>query len=491
MTLKRLSRREFLKASAFVVPAISLPGCLGTRMSPGGKARPNLVFILADQWRAQSTGYAGNTDIQTSNLDGLSGESVKFTTAVSGCPVCSPYRASLLTGQYWLTHGIFYNDKPLSSEATSIAQAYNQAGYDTGYIGKWHLNGHDKNTALAESRQVFIPKDRRQGFGFWRACECTHDYNNSLYYADTDERLYWNGYDAIAQTQEAIRYIREHKSGSPFALFLSWGPPHDPYHTAPQKYQERFNDLGKLTLRPNVPAAKANDARKDLAGYYAHIAALDDCVGKIVRTLQECNIEDNTIVVFTSDHGDMLYSQGQTSKQRPWDESILVPFLLRYPAKLGNKGKVVDVPINTPDIMPTILGLSSVDIPQSCEGKDYSAVITSAEKRVVEKAALIMCPVPFHQWNYKKGGREYRGVRTKRHTYVRDIKGPWLLYDNDRDPYQLTNLCCEPKYRDLRIWLDKLLNEKLEETNDRFLTGQEYMRLWDYEWDRDDAPIKT
>jgi arylsulfatase A-like enzyme len=240
-----------------------------------------------------------------------------------------------------------------------------------------------------------------------------------------------------------------------------------------------------------VPAAKANDAGKDLAGYYAHIAALDDCAGKIVRTLQECNIEDNTMLVFTSDHGDMLYSQGQTSKQRPWDESILVPFLLRYPAKLGNKGKVVDVPINTPDIMPTILGLSSVDILQSCEGKDYSAVITGAEKRVVEKAALIMCPVPFHQWNYKKGGREYRGVRTKRYTYVRDIKSPWLLYDNDRDPYQFTNLCDEPNYRDLQSWLDKLLNEKLEETNDQFLTGQEYMRLWDYEWDRDDAPVKA
>ncbi|GAG00357.1 unnamed protein product, partial [marine sediment metagenome] len=257
----------------------------------------------------------------------------------------------------------------------------------------------------------------------------------------------------------------------------SWGPPHAPYHTAPEKYRDMFQDLNKIILRPNVPKSLEDKARKDIAGYYAHIKALDDCVGDILQTIKECGIEENTILVFTSDHGDMLYSHGQTKKQKPWDESILVPFLLRYPAELGKKGRTIDMPINTPDIMPTLLGLSGVDIPPTVEGKDFSAVIKGTEKPR-NTAALITCPVPFHQWNYHNGGREYRGIRTYRYTYVRDLKGLWLLYDNEKDPYQLNNLCNKPEYSGLQKKLETLLAQKLKETNDKFLPGPEYMKMW-------------
>jgi arylsulfatase A-like enzyme len=301
--------------------------------------KPNVIFVFADQWRAQDVGYNGNPVVHTPTLDKLAEESVVFTNAISGCPVCCPYRASLLTGQYPLTHGDFYNDKPLNPNANSLAKIYKQAGYETGYIGKWHLNGHEPDEKTFEARKKFIPKERRQGFDFWQVLECTHDYNNSFYYADSAEKLQWDGYDAIAQTQSAIGYISEKAKGEkPFLLLLSWGPPHEPYETAPEKYRKMVSHE-QIEVRPNVPDELREKARIDIAGYYAHIAALDDCLNNLLTAIEKSGIADNTIFVFTSDHGDMLYSHGQVEKKKPWDESIKVPFLLRFPKKFGNTKK--------------------------------------------------------------------------------------------------------------------------------------------------------
>ena len=476
MKQAKLKRREFLQSTglgaASVVLGSGLSGCAGEQHAAPERScrKPNLVFVFADQWRAQAAGYAGNKDVKTPNLDRLAAESIHFSNAVSGCPVCSPYRASLMTGRYPLSHGVFLNDLLLNNDAVSIAQVYNKAGYDTGYIGKWHLDGN--------KRSAFIPRDRRQGFDFWKVLGCTHNYNNSFYYADENVKLKWDGYDSIAQTREAQQYIRAHARGKPFALVVSWGPPHAPYHTAPEKYRAMF-DPEKLTLRPNVPKEQQAQAKKTLAGYYAHIVALDDCIGELLGTLEKLGLEKDTIFVFTSDHGDMLHSRGMMKKQKPWDESIRVPFLLRYPAAHGAQGRTIDMPINAPDIMPTLLGLSGIEIPDTVEGEDFSNIIKGA-KEPKDAAALISCPSPFGQWTRAKGGREYRGVRTRRYTYVRDLKGPWLLYDNEKDPYQLNNLCNKPQYGKLQKELEGVLSRKLKETKDEFLPGPEYISKWGY-----------
>jgi arylsulfatase A-like enzyme len=463
-----LNRRELLKAGAAGAASalVNLPAI-------GGQSRkPNVVFVFADQWRAQATGYAGDPNVRTPHLDRLAAWSVNFSNAVSCCPVCSPYRASLLTGQYPLTHGVFLNDVPLRKEAASLAEAYRGAGYQTAYIGKWHLDGNQ--------RSAFIPRERRQGFEFWKVLGCTHAYNNSFYYADEDVKLRWEGYDSIAQTREAQRYIRDHAGNSPFLLVLSWGPPHDPYETAPQKYRDLFKPES-LALRPNVPEQDRDKARRAAAGYYAHIAALDDCLGDLLETLRETGIERDTIFVFTSDHGDMLYSHGQTHKQRPYDESIRVPFLLRYPALLGEKAATIETPINAPDLMPTLLGLSGIPIPAAVEGKDFSGVLKGSP--APDNAALIACYAPFGQWTRARGGREYRGVRTRQYTYVRDLNGPWLLYDNQNDPHQLDNLCNKPEHAALQTQMETLLSDQLKRRKDQFLPGGNYIRQWAYEVD--------
>lgn len=445
--------------------------------------KPNVVFVLTDQWRAQDLGFVGNDQVQTPALDELSKEALVFTNAVSNIPVCTPARASLMTGKYPLSHGLFYNDKPLRAEENCIAEVYNENGYATAYIGKWHINGHAPGETNREGRVKPIPADRRQGFDYWKVHECTHNYNNSDYFDEDNVKHTWKGYDAIAQTNDAIQYMQNNKD-KPFVLFLSYGPPHAPYNSAPKKYRDMYENTD-IKLRPNVPEWKAEVAKEAIRGYYAHMSALDDCVAQLQMEIKNLGLEENTIFVFTSDHGDMLYSHAKTKKQQPWDESIRIPFMLKYPNKIEG-GEHLTKMFSFPDIMPTLLGLCDLPIPESVQGIDYTGQIYGKEELEID-GAFITCPVPFHQWNYKKGGREYRGIRTERYTYAKDLDGPWLLYDNETDPYQLNNLVNRVEYNDLQIDLDQKLQKMLDKRDDIFLPGEHYMKAWNYHWDNNDS----
>jgi len=433
--------------------------------------QPNLLFLLADQWRAQAFGYAGDHNVRTPNIDRLAREGFTFGNAISGLPVCCPYRASLMTGQRPLTHGVFMNDVPLSTNALTLAKVLRGAGYETGYIGKWHLDG--------DGRSNFIPRERRQGFDYWKVLECTHNYTNSFYYADEPVKLKWDGYDAMAQTRDAQQYLRDHgRSSRPFLLFLAWGPPHNPYHIVPEHYRA-FYDPKKIKLRPNVPEAGRADARKAASGYYAHCTALDDCVGHLRATLRELGLEQNTLLIFTSDHGDMLGSHGAYNKQRPYDESVRVPLLLRWPAGLGTRARKLDALIHAEDILPTLLGLVGAPIPKTVEGLDFSGYVRGGPNPN-DGAVLLSCVAPFGQWTRQMGGRECRGIRTLRYTYMRDLDGPWLLFDNWKDPFQLKNLARQPSSMMLQAELDAILSRKLAEAHDDFRSGGEYLRNWGY-----------
>ena len=445
---------------------------------------PNIIIVLADQWRAQEMGYEGQKQIITPNLDRFASQCLIFENAVATLPVCAPWRASFLTGQYPLTHGIFYNDKPLPNEALTLAEILKAEGYQTGYIGKWHLNGHQRGEDSFSGRDKPVPVNRRQGWDYWKVREVTHNYNNSFYFDEKDEKHTWPGYDVFPQTDSAISFISKNKK-NPFVLMLSYGPPHDPYFSAPEEFQKLYDD-SILQLRPNVPEEFQDSARRVLAGYYAHATAIDHAFGNLIRSLDSLAISDQTLVLFTSEHGDMLMSKGVLKKQRPWDESIKVPMLIRYPEKLGNRSRRIKNPIGTPDLLPTLLGLSGVKIPESVEGRDFSIELLSG-KDISSDAALIMLPVPFHEWRFGNGGREYRGIRTDRYTYAKDLKGPWLLYDNQTDPYQMNNLAGNPEFKELQDQMEKLLQKKLAERKDEFLPANDYMTRWNYLYDRNDS----
>lgn len=444
--------------------------------------KPNIVYVFGDQHRAECTGYAGNPTVKTPTMDKLRDEGLLFSTSVSGCPVCCPYRASLMMGQYPLTHGVFTNDVSLydniqrtQPDAVTLGEAFKRDGYRTAYLGKWHLDGH--------GRSAYIPHSRHLGFDFWRTLECSHDYNHSPYYAQDDPTmLFWDGYDAVAQTKCAQEYLREAAGrDEPFLLMLSWGPPHNPYHTAPPQFQEMYR-YTNILLRPNVPDGAKLQTCIDLAGYYAHVSALDTCLDGLLRTLDEEGLAENTIFIYTSDHGDMLGSHGYIRKQKPWDESILTPCLMRWPMLGSAMPKEVKTPFNTPDMMPTLLGLCEIEQPASVEGIDFSPMIRG-EQTIDVDGTVIESIAPFGEYARPFGGKEFRGVRAQKYTYVKDLMGPWLLYDNEKDPYQLENLCNQTAAAPLQQQMDTLLSRLLIARKDEFLNGDDYNRRWGYEVD--------
>ncbi len=426
----------------------------------------NIVFVFSDQHRACTSSLEGAA-VRTPNLERTAAEGIVFRNCISNIPVCTPWRAAFLTGQYPLTNGVFLNDVRLSTDYPTLGTCLRDAGYRTGYIGKWHLDGNE--------RSAFTPPGpRRQGWDYWASLNCTHRYTDSRYFLNDDPTpRAWGDYDAIGQTDLAIEFIEESARGSaPFALVLSWGPPHNPYRDLPQRYLDAYPP-NEVEVRPNCP----DPNREDLAGYYAHVTALDEQLGRIQDVLEETGLMDDTVFVYTSDHGDMVGSQGEQRKQKPWDESIRVPFVIRCPVQTG-KGITLHKPINVVDLMPTLLGLAGIEIPDAVEGRDLGPLMRGDEPDG-DAAALTMCITPFAEYT----GPPWRGVQTSRYTYTRRLDGPWLLYDNVSDPYQLTNLIDDQDHAAIREDFDGRLQRMLDERGDPFEPAAYYIEKWGFDVD--------
>ncbi|VGO13639.1 Arylsulfatase [Pontiella desulfatans] len=443
-------------ASLFLAAASSAGA---SRSSVDATSRcPNVLFILTDQWRAQATGYAGDPNVRTPNLDTLAKEGLNFETAVSVCAVCTPYRAALQTGRFPLSTGMYKNDLYLDPNEYCMAEIFKDAGYNTAYVGKWHLDGH--------GRSAYIPPERRQGYEYWKVLECTHNYANSKYYDNNDPEVkVWEGkYDGYAQTKDAQAFIRRHaKDDKPFLFFLSFGGPHYTHKLSPKDLQKTYPPES-LKLRPNIQFTEdftEAQLRKELQGYYAHCTAIDQCVGDLRATLDELGIADNTILVFTSDHGEMMGSQGikYFAKRHPYDEAIRVPFLLSYPKVTEGNARKISTPINTPDILPTLLSLAGIDIPDTIEGDDLS-VLVKEPGREIDRAALTMQVDGTY-------GPDYRGIRTARYWYSEEPNaGRKLLFDCENDPYQMNNLVDNPEYAELQEKMAASLKAELIKVDD-------------------------
>ena len=440
--------------------------------------QPNVLYILTDQWRAKATGYNGDPNAITPNIDRLAAESINFANAIATSPVCTPARAALLTGRFPTSTGMFMNDIPLSPDEQSIGKAFKAAGYDTAYIGKWHVDGH--------GRSSYIPPERRQGFDYWKVLECTHDYQSSKYYDNNDANIKeWEGYDAFAQSEDAAAYIRQHAdSAKPFFLTLSLGPPHFPHDNAPEEYQQRFTP-DAVTFSPNVlfdDPEFEKYTRQEAAGYYAHIEALDRCVGDMVEALKANDLVENTVLIFASDHGEMMGSHRMEPfiKQVFWDESCRVPFLLRYPPITSDcANRTLMTPLGTVDIMPTLLGVCGIDIPSAVEGKDLSPCVRDQVE--ADHTALYMSISPFSARNHGDPG--YRAVRTSRYTWARTTRGECYLFDDLQDPYQLKNLADDPNSAGIRKALEQQLARLLAQIDDPFREESYYLEKWGYEVD--------
>ncbi len=452
-----LTRREFLK-TGICAAGLTAASASGFAVEPP-QARPNILFVFADQLRYASLGCCGNPRVRTPNIDKLAAQGALLTNAISGFPLCTPYRAMLLTGRYCQSTGVPTNDVLLPQSRDSFANVLARQGYQTGYIGKWHLDGH---------RRPYVPPERRQGFDYWVTENCNHSYfDTPTCFGDETQARPLKGYQPDAQTDLAVDYIGKH-ADKPFFLCMSWGPPHNPY-VATKPYMSMYNPEG-IKLAPNVE----KDPRADIAHYYAQISNLDYNIGRLMRALSDAGIADNTIFVFTSDHGDMLgaHGQGIAKKQRPWEESIHIPFMVRFPGRIA-RGSKPDVLLNTVDVMPTVLGLAGVRVPSAVEGTDVSPVLLGG-KMTEPESVLIQDILPCSE--AAKAFGPWRGVRTKRHTYARFRDKGWVLYDNLADPYQLNNLIDKPEARTLQRDMEDRLQAWLKRTNDDFASAEEWQR---------------
>ncbi|MGL6193356.1 MAG: sulfatase family protein [Thermoguttaceae bacterium] len=426
----------------------------------------NVVFVLVDQWRASAFGHTGDPNVKTPEIDKLSSTAMRFTNAVSVCPVCTPYRASLMTGRFPTSTGMFMNDLYLPDKEYCMGEMFAANGYDTAYIGKWHLDGH--------GRSSYIPPERRQGFEYWKAAECDHNYNDSHYYAgNSDEMRKWNGYDSFAQTKDAIEYMKSRQENKkPFLLFISYGTPHFPHETAPDEYKALY-DSEKIQLPPNVPEQFQAAAKRELVGYYAHCTALDKCFTDLMNAIQSLGLSDDTIVVLTSDHGEMMGAHGVRPLFKQWffDESAHVPLMIWLPDKASRD---VMTPITTPDILPTLLSLAKLPVPDTIEGEDISSVIVSNGVDY-DRSVLTMSVSPFIP-----NMPEFRAVRTNRYTYVETPEGTLMLFDNQNDPWQMQNLADTQQFTGLREKLKSDLKNQLDKIGDTFHTRDYYLDKWKY-----------
>lgn len=449
--------------------------------------KPNVIFILTDQWRASALGYAGNEVVKTPELDKFANSAVNFKNAVSVLPVCTPYRASLLTGRYPTTTGMFLNDVYLPEEELCMAEIYKQANYKTAYLGKWHLDAHGRFDNVEPSR--------RQGFDFWKGSECDHDYLNEHYYEnDNPEMKHWKGYSTNAISKEAQLYIEKNaKANDPFLLFVSISTPHFPHDTAPKKYR-RLYKTKKLKLPENVPDNMKELALKELQGYYAHCTASDKAIGEIIDKTKKMGIYDNTIIVFTSDHGEMMGAHGYKPwmKHQAYAESANIPFLISYPEMSESAGKIAEAPITTPDILPSLLTLCNIEIPSSIEGYDLSNIIRQPDLEK-DRGAMYMNPCPFE---IAISDDEYRAIKTSKYTYVKTPKGPSMLFNDIADPLQMNNLIKDSLYTDVKNELEGKLKVELERIGEteEVMPRSYYLKKFGFEGKkelRDDYAIKN
>ena len=491
---------KFLKILSFVCISMFMFSCQSKKEAQVTKnEKPNILFIFPDQFRNAAIGINNQDPVITPNLDKLGKEGMVVSNAISNYPLCSPYRGMLMTGLLPYNNSVLSNsnskrhkyNNSWQKDDVSISDVLVKNGYDAGYVGKLHLRSpapiQGKDTVLWDAYQ---PKELRHGFNFWYAYG-TFDQHNEPHYWINDakeaELTYVKEWSAKHEADVIIDYIKNPSSKTrskdkPFALFWSVNPPHPPYQFVPEKYLENYKDksLDELLVRENVALdSDANEfkfhsgatrkrthlAKKHTKNHFAMVTGVDEQIGRVLKTLKEQGLEENTIVVITSDHGEMMGSHGLMSKNIWFEEAINVPFIIKWPKKIKPNQKS-NLIVSVTDIMPTLLNLveATDGIPTNLDGKDLSSIITD-DKGDKPTSALYY----FIEEGQPASG--HRGIRTHKNTYVVTIDRKNVerkfLYDNVNDPYQKENLIGKDIATEEKLHTELLKN--LKEKKDPWL----------------------
>jgi arylsulfatase A-like enzyme len=385
--------------------------------------RPNILWIVTTQWRGHATGYAGDRNARTPALDCLASESENFVEAVTPHPFGPFARAAMLTGMLSPENGVRDYYDPLPPGTRTVAHDLSERGYTTAFLGKWHLGPKDPTVPLvgeAHAKTIVAP-EFRGGFDFWEGFEGGFQLNDPWLHGTrlpTPQRFF--GYQSNLLCQRASEHLVQETRAAkkPWFAVVSLEAPHPPYD-APAPGSSTY-DPGALALRANVPTdvTVAAKARKELAGYYAHIEATDQAIGRLVAGLDP----RNTVIVFTSVHGDMHGSHGLFRKGWPYEESVRVPLLVRpaggYPGGGTSSSQLV-----------SLVELRAFT--NRCS--EGSAEFPRREACEISMPSVVALPY--------QCDRVWRGTRSAKEKIIWNADGsPWLRFDLQDDPLELTNL---------------------------------------------------
>lgn len=460
-------------------------------------SRPNILIIYPDQMRYDAMQCAGNPVIRTPNIDRLSAEGVHFSEAYTSYPICCPFRASVQTGKYAQGHGMTQNHFPLRGDQTFLAECLKEAGYRTGYIGKWHLEGGPK--------PGFVPPNRRFGWDHFVGFNRGHDYMSSIYFDDGGQPYHSKRYEPDYQTDQLMAFIDEAANapdGKPWIGYVSYGPPHFPMQM-PEHLRQIYSP-DEVPLPPGVPNPELQEAfqkirsdiycggdprsphkshaaydkkpagepeseaeiRQFIAEYYGMVHNIDWNLGRILNQLDALGIAEETMIIFMSDHGDMLGQHGSFCgiKCEGYRAAMHVPLIVRYPGRFKplRSDAMIDVGV---DLMPTLLDLCGLDLPEEMHGESYLSVLDG-------KSDTHRDTIWFQVFTQDDGAPgeftpyAQRGIRNRDWLYVRHKNRRVMLFDQRADPHEQSNLVEYEQYSGLMDEFDERIASHMQATGD-------------------------
>ncbi|MBB6463549.1 sulfatase family protein [Flammeovirga kamogawensis] len=449
-----------------------LLGCLlGILTFLQAQSKPNLIIIQTDEHNFRTLGcyrdqlpeeqayvWGKGVEVETPNIDRIANEGAICMNYYGASPVCTPSRASFQTGLFPQNTGAWKNNLHMTPTLTTYAKVLQNNGYATSYVGKWHLDGNEK-PGFAPSNK-FGYSDNQYMFNgghnpWFKVTEEGEHFpvNKNMYYKWKKEgRDMSNIHFTTDYLTDRSLEILERDKNIPFCLMLSIPDPHTP-NIVEGKYKHLYDDMvfeKPITMventeqRPSWGAPKNKNEAKDeidqeyMRGYFGMVKCIDDNVGRILKFLEENKLDQNTIIIFTSDHGDMLFEHKRRNKSVPYETAARVPFVIRYPKKI-KAGKVINAAYVTTDFGPTILGIMNQKEIPNAEGYNAAATFLGKSKVVTDNRLTY----------YRTSGGGWIAGVTNRYKLVLSVKEkPWL-FDLEKDPNEFFNVFNDPEYKEI------------------------------------------
>ena len=429
--------------------------------------KPNILFVFSDQQRWDTVGCYGQSLDVTPHLDQIAEKGVRFEYAFTCQPVCGPARACVQTGKYATETGCYRNDIALPLTEKTLAHYFSEAGYDVGYVGKWHL----ASTGSKDDYKIKpIPPERRGGYkDYWVASDLleftSHGYDGYMFDRDM-KKVDFSGYRADCVTYYALDYLRDRDRENPFFLFISYLEPHHQNdrnrYEGPRGSKERFKDFAV----PEDLVGTEGDWRESYPDYLGCCASLDHNVGRLLTELERQGIAENTVIFYTSDHGSHFRTRNDEYKRSCHDNSIRIPMIIYGPGFKG--GRVISELTSLIDLPPTLLACGGIEPPENMQGRPLQQLIAGRADWpqtifVQISESQVGRAIRTKQWKYGVVAPNKDGIAdSSSDTYIERY-----LYDLCRDPAEKNNLIGKAKYREIAEQLAKTLSQKMSEAGEK------------------------